>query len=175
MSLVYFVGIPIPNPLHNQIIGFREKYRQIAFLQTEPHITLIPPTNISGENDIPVKSLQLVAGKFDPFHISSEGVDHFNQRVIFLKAASEDLNNLYQEIKRKLRLANDRNFHPHISLVNFRNKQNPSLAKIIQRDASDIFSVNRFLAKHIRVYVRDQSQSYKLFLDIELQKLSILS
>lgn len=127
----YFVGVIPPRKESEQINLLKqiscEKFNSCAALKSPPHITLHMPFRWKKGKEAQLSSY------FENFRfekksipISLRSVDHFGQRVIFLKVEDHsDLTSLQRklagEMRKNLNLLNhsykDRGFHPHLTIA----------------------------------------------------------
>jgi 2'-5' RNA ligase len=164
----YFVGVPVPDGLGQKIIAFRKMFPEAPRLNTEPHITLIPPIAIESENQIPLEKIRAVAGAFKPFDVRIGNVGIFANRVVYLEADSAELSRLHSRLAEALGYTDRNPYKPHITLINIRQEKNPALVKKASQKAAEFFKPKNFTATLVRIYLRGSADSYQLYGDISL-------
>ena len=126
---LYFVAIIPPEPIRGIIedikVQFATQYRVYHALKSPPHITLIPPFKLSG-NDLPKlrNLLTNCISQLSPFNITIKNYGCFKPRVIYLKPVLNDkLQLIHQQINRAFfhgfpsLIQSNRPFHPHLTIA----------------------------------------------------------
>lgn len=163
---MYFVAIVPPEPLFTAIQGMKEtacnRFNSCASLNSPPHITLHMPFRWKRKKESTLHQFfDDFKSNTEPFKIEIDGVDHFDNRVIFLSVADSIMLRQFQgrlatHMKRHLNLFNvnykDKPFHPHITLA-FRDLKKQYFDEAIHHYRSlaysDSFQSNQFcLLKH---------------------------
>ena len=132
MSQRFFIALLPPTAIQDAVreiqYDLRDRYNTKATLKSPPHITLIPPFELSSDRLEPLQiELENFAKKRSPFAINLSGFAAFPPRVIYVDVVPNPiLQNLYVEIASTL--ANNLNildpyasrpFVPHVT-VGFR-------------------------------------------------------
>lgn len=135
----YFIGVLPSDHLYEQIssikLSFSEKYRSIAALRVQPHITLHMPFYWPNRKEQElVNSLQYFSKMHKAFELTLAGYGSFPPKVIFIDVKhSEPLRHIQSLLHRFCKIhfgvlnANykDLPFHPHITIA-FRDLKKPS-------------------------------------------------
>lgn len=130
-SDLYFVAIVPPEPLLNSLAEMKvvacNQFNSCAALNSPPHITLHMPFRWKRKKeDRLFQFFESFQSEVDAIPISIDGVDHFDDRVIFLSISpNESLfslqSSLVKSMKKSLNLFNaqykDKAFHPHITIA----------------------------------------------------------
>jgi len=115
MNQRFFIALLPPDSVQDEVrqiqYDFRDRYSTQATLKSPPHITLIPPFEISSDR---IEPLQIELEKFakmrSPFTINLSGFAAFPPRVIYLNVISNPiLSNLYVDVTATL--ANNIDIH----------------------------------------------------------------
>ena len=139
----YFIGIPIPQNYNSYIISIREL---LKFKTSEPHITIIP-SNILPKDDIFINDLISICSNIPNFNVELNNVDAFDNKIIYIKATSNELSIVHQKLIDGLKLCYVSNtFAPHLAIYTkkYINKINIEKIKKISRSIlpeKEIFNV----------------------------------
>jgi len=104
MNQKFFIALLPPDSIQDEVrqiqYDFLDRYSTQATLKAPPHITLIPPFELSSDR---LEPLQIELEKFSktrsPFTVNLSGFAAFPPRVIYLKVVSNPiLPNLYVDI-----------------------------------------------------------------------------
>jgi len=92
---LYFIGIIPPEPVYTEVREFQQHmadaYHSKEALKTPPHITLIPPFQISEVREPELISfLERFASQQQPFELSVDGFGSFTTGVIYAALKAED-------------------------------------------------------------------------------------
>lgn len=131
MKSLYLTAIVPDAELTDQIEEIRrecaECYNVKAALKPPVHITLFKPISVEFEREKElVRVLNEVSSKHQPFTLSLENFDTFNNQVVFIKVLkTEPLGNLQKDIssvyhRRHLEteeIKSKKTFHPHITIA----------------------------------------------------------
>lgn len=100
------------------------QYQAVKALSASSHITLYPPIHVM-KNDLPkiVKMMELFASEYTSFRLSTNGIDCFGERTVFVDVREHPvLSSMSKQIR--LRMADlgfpflNRPFKPHFTLLN---------------------------------------------------------
>lgn len=117
------VAIGLPEPIHSELQGWRERLGDPNAASIPPHITLLPPTALH-ERDLPTveEHLRLVAAGEEPFDVHLRGASTFRpvSPVVFVPLAVGISG--CERVERKVRsgrLARELTFqyHPHVTVA----------------------------------------------------------
>ena len=140
----YFIGIKIPNNYNKTILSIRES---LNLKTTEPHITIIPP-NILPKDDIFINELISCCSNIAQFDVEITDIGQFDDRVIFFKINSKEINNVKGKIVNALNLTEEkRKFVPHLTILKRKYMNRTNIEKVQQivknkLPAKQIFTVS---------------------------------
>lgn len=140
----YFIALVPPEPFRDRAWKlkehFRDKFNSKASLNSPPHITLVPPFKLIGEEEELMEALKKKAAAFRPFEVCLENYGAFPPRVIFIDVlAQPKMNELQEELDKLIfefaepdpKKPKGRPFHPHMTLA-FRDLQKEQFKKAWQ-------------------------------------------
>lgn len=122
-SNVLGVAIPVPDPLGSLLTEWRVKVGDPLAHLIPPHVTLLPPTDISGfESDDVHDHLLAAAARHAPFQIHLAGTGSFRpvSQVVFVTVAEgiSPCELLASDIRSGLlRRPLDYPYHPHVTIA----------------------------------------------------------
>lgn len=130
MKVLYFIAVPVPSPISEEIIklknDLKDRYHSGHSLKTIPHITLQMPVRLEEEFESEfISSLKVISNKIESGKITIDSVDGFPPRTIFLDVKKEgtvvQLSNAVKKILYKLKFFPHqyvaKQFHPHVTLM----------------------------------------------------------
>jgi 2'-5' RNA ligase len=117
------IALALPEPFGSELTKWRESLGDPMALAIPPHVTLVPPTEMTAEELAAVEDhLEVVASKQWPFEIQLRGTGSFRpvSPVVFvaLAAGISDCERLESAIRRgPLARALKFNYHPHVTVA----------------------------------------------------------
>ncbi|WP_428235478.1 2'-5' RNA ligase family protein [Gracilimonas sp.] len=131
MNQLYFIALIPPGPLKDEIqelkLEVKEKFDSSHSLNAPPHITLLSPFRLEGQNEDKLHSLlEVFIQALKPFEVRLNNFSTFPPRVIFIdveeSAALMDMQKQLEELARSNSpLFNynydGRPYHPHLTLA----------------------------------------------------------
>jgi 2'-5' RNA ligase len=152
----YFIGAPIPKIYKNKIEMLRAEFR---FFTTEPHITLVPPTELPDEDTFIEKVIE-VCRTTKPFNINLGNLDQFGNRVLYISVDSPGLIDLNKKIYLNLNLQQERRgFTPHLTIVKQRPKRPIDIETIRKRAEIKLIPTHEYTLNSIIVYHQPKEHS----------------
>ena len=129
--MLKLIALIIPEPLKTLVIEeqelIRDRWGPKHALRTPPHLTIIPPIEVSDEEITRLWTLaKEIANQTGPFEIEFNGYGAFKPRVVFINLqASSPLEHLYRNWRTSLERNMghvlekypDRPYHPHLTLA----------------------------------------------------------
>lgn len=177
----FFIGITPPTDINEQIFNFQKSFpsNKVPYFN-EPHITLKAPSALT-EDKVWLPALIHFVGNYEPFEIKLEGLDGFEDRVLFLNPVfSENLIDLHNAIVTLLNPSTEDQerffegslWHPHLTLGESTwGGMTAEEIKIMREKAETKFlNIPPFLVTFLRLYKKDgDGKPYYKFLDIPLK------
>lgn len=175
----YFVGVAIPPSLAVRIDAIRSRYPGRLVKRIEPHITLVPPFDITDPTAY-IRALQEPLRSRIPFSLQLGQPDSFGSRVLFLSVQDTTgmLHSLHSALyERALEHVHsqgtrqdkeERPYHPHLTLAmtSFGTSQNDMLH--IREDALvDVASYSSIQVSSVRVYKKEK-ECWSPYVDLSL-------
>jgi 2'-5' RNA ligase len=131
MNQLYFIALIPPNPLKDQIqevkLEVKAKFNSSHSLNAPPHITLLSPFRLEGEDTNQLNSLlEVFAQEFEPFEVRLHNFSTFPPRVVFIDVEqSPGLIEVQENLEELARSHSDlfnynyaeRPYHPHVTLA----------------------------------------------------------
>jgi len=126
---LFFIGIIPHTEILDEVQEFKHycktRFDSSKALNSPAHITLIPPFKFEFKdvNNL-VKHLNEDLNKYKEFYLSTDGFDHFGDRVLFVKLEkNRELDELQFKLKNRFNAHPDivpnknQNFHPHMTIA----------------------------------------------------------
>lgn len=117
-------------------MDFKENYESAHALKSSPHITLVPPFQITDE-PASMEILQNFANEHSSFEVELKDFSHFGKRVVFIDVVeNQSLNNLHIGLKEIMSsnslvfkyASQPKPYHPHLTLA-FRDLSNENFRR----------------------------------------------
>jgi len=177
----FFIGIVPPLDLNEKIFDFQRSFpsNKVPYFH-KPHITLKAPNGLT-EDLTWLEKVKMVVGDQSVFEIKLEGLDNFEDRVLFLKPAySKDLMDLHLKLVSLLcpDIENENKFfegplyHPHLTLgeTTWGEMTKEELVLMRKRAESELSNIPSFKVSFVRVFQKEKDgEPYQKFLDIPLK------
>jgi len=176
----FFIGIVPPLATKEQIFEFQKSFssNKVPYFN-EPHITLKTPSGLL-EDKAWLAPLTTLVGGHTPFEIKLDGLDGFENRVLFLNPAfSEGLMNLHNKLVTLLNPNTEARekffegtlYQPHLTLgeTTWGGMTPEELIDMRKKAKIEFYTIPSFLVTFVRLYQKytDDGLYHKL-LDIPL-------
>ncbi len=177
----FFIGIVPPIATKERIFNFQKSFpsNKVPYFN-EPHITLKAPSSLSEDKSWLAQVIALT-GNHLPFQVSFDGIDEFEDRVLFLKLnPSNGLIDLHNKLIALLNPDGESRekffegllYHPHLTLgeTTWGGMNSEDLMAMKEKAKFEFRSVPPFLVTSVRLYQKEgDGDLYKKFLDIPLK------
>jgi len=174
----FFIGIPAPDALCEQIARFQARFEQVQL--AEPHISVKAQGGLA-ENEDWLPLIERSASGISPFMIYFAGVATFGDRVLFLKPAqSPNLRQFHQAVLCAInpspeliaRYHEGDHYDPHLTLATADAGMDRARLASMKEEAEIEFSdTASFTVSAIRVYRQlDPAGRYQNYRDISLSR-----
>jgi 2'-5' RNA ligase len=178
----FFIGIVPPLATKEKILKFQKSFpsNKVPYFN-EPHITLKAPSGLP-EDKAWLAPLTTLVGSHTPFEIKLEGLDGFDNRVLFLNPIfSEGLMDLHNKLvtlfnpnaEAREKFFEGPLYHPHLTLgeATWGGMKEEELKTMRKRAEIEFDTVPSFLVTFVRLYQKDTNDGlYQKLLDIPLKK-----
>ncbi len=176
----FFIGIVPPLATKKRIFEFQKSFpsNKVPYFN-EPHITLKAPSGLPEDKTWLAPLMTLVGGHM-PFEIKLDGLDGFEDRVLFLNPApSEGLMNLHNKLiallnpnaEVKEKFFEGSLYHPHLTLgeTTWGGMSPQELVEMKNKAETEFYTIPPFLVTFVRLYQKDTDDGlYHKLLDIPL-------
>ncbi|MEK7194376.1 MAG: 2'-5' RNA ligase family protein [Patescibacteria group bacterium] len=177
----FFIGIVPPLAIKEKIFEFQKSFpsNKVPYFN-EPHITLKVPSGLS-EDKAWLAPLMTLVGGHAPFEIKLDGLDGFENKVLFLKPVfSEGLMSLHNKLVALLnpnmeareKFFEGSLFHPHLTLgeTTWGEMTTEELEEMRKKAETEFYTIPPFLVTFVRLYQKDTDDGfYQKLLDIPLK------
>lgn len=177
----FFIGIVPPLATKERIFEFQKSFpsNKVPYFN-EPHITLKAPSGLSEDKSWLAPLMTLVGGHA-PFEIKFEGLDGFDDKVLFLNPAlSEGLMDLHNKLiallnpdaEAREKFFEGSLYHPHLTLgeITWGGMTTDELGLMKKKAEIEFYDTPPFLVTSVRLYQKDLGDEvYQRFLDIPLK------
>lgn len=180
-NMKFFIGIVPPLATKERIFEFQKSFpsNKVPYFN-EPHITLKAPNGLT-EDKAWLAPVMTLVGNQKPFEIKLEGLDGFEDRVLFLNPTfSEGLVNLHTKLVALLNPAEESLkkfyegslYHPHVTLgeTTWGGMSKEELVDMRKKAETEFSSIPPFLVTFVRVYQKETDDGlYQKLIDIPLK------
>lgn len=173
----FLIGIVPPEELSLLVNQLREKWDYDA---TEPHITLKSPVGLDDINDW-IDGVEEVIHHFTSFSVSVNGVNFFNESVLYYQVVSEKLKELHYQIVRTVYSTDQINcskfeldhYVPHLTITKHKQGYEHLPLEEIAVEAKEVLQEKcMFTPRFVRIYRRDNSrENFKKLRDLYFKNL----
>ncbi len=177
----FFIGIVSPPVTQDRIFDFQKSFpsNKVPFFN-EPHITLKAPSGLTEDKSWLAK-VEALVGDYPGFQIKLEGLDGFDDKVLFLNPVfSQELIDLHLKLFNLLcpGIENDNKFfegslyHPHLTLgeTTWGGMATEELKEMKKMAESAFVGITAFQVDFVRVFQKDNNEEpYHKLLDIPLK------
>lgn len=177
----FFIGIVPPLATKERIFEFQKSFpsNKVPYFN-EPHITLKAPSGLT-EDKAWLAPVMALVGNQIPFEIRLEGLDGFEDRVLFLNpVSSEKLVGLHNKLVTLLnpdaetmeKFYEGTLYHPHVTLgeTTWGGMTKEELMIMKKKAETEFYYVPPFLVTFVRVYQKDTDDGlYQKLIDIPLK------
>lgn len=146
----------------------REFQKEIADETTKntiiPHITIIPPGALTSLTDERIDNALIAAAlKTKPFKLRFAGFGTFNDRVAFLRVASNGLLNFQQKLIKELMIPVEATeYRPHITIVQSTNNEPLSFEKLQKaRHWAFRFDHDHLIMREVTIFAKPNNEAYE--------------
>jgi 2'-5' RNA ligase len=177
----FFIGIVPPIVTKERIYEFQKSFPSNKVPDiNEPHITLKAHGGFS-EDKSWLAPLMALVGNYPKFQITLEGVDQFDEQVLFLKPAFSpelmELHNKIISIVNPAGVAREEffegpNYNPHLTLgeTTWGGLTQEDFNEMKRRAEFELYNIPAFYVSSVRVYQKEKSGDlYSKLLDIPLK------
>nr|NNM89512.1 2'-5' RNA ligase family protein [Bacilli bacterium] len=115
----YFFAVVPPASYANAIDAYRIRFCPKLAAHCQPHITVLPPFEVEGENIERFRELPFLLRGIPSFTLSLKETDRFDLGVLFLTVQDVEsrLNQLKQTLENWSGRQDLRRYHPHLTLA----------------------------------------------------------
>jgi 2'-5' RNA ligase len=177
----FYIGIVPPIVTKERIFEFQKSFpsNKVPYFN-EPHITLKAPSRLS-EDKAWLAPIMTLVGNYSPFKISIEGLDQFDDAVLFLQPAySEELLDLHNklidlldpDIEAREKFFEGPLYHPHLTLgeTTRGGMTKEEFVEMKKRAEFELYNIPSFHVTSVRLYQKpDGEELYSKLLDIPLK------
>lgn len=167
----YFIGIVPPKEISSIVNQLRKKW---GYKATEPHITIKAPVGLQNIGHS-VDQIKNTIRHFGELTVSIDGVDFFNESVLFYRVHSEKIKELHFQIVKTIDLHGKMstrfeldNYIPHLTIMKHKKGYEELPLGKIAVEASQIMQGNYvFTPQFIRIYRRqNNNENFSKFIDV---------
>ncbi|HEY4489929.1 MAG TPA: 2'-5' RNA ligase family protein [Candidatus Paceibacterota bacterium] len=177
----FFIGIVPPSVTKERIFEFQSSFpsNKVPYFH-EPHITLKAPSGLT-EDKVWLVKVATLLGDYDRFQIAFDGLDCFDDKVLFLKLTfSQELMGLHMQLVSLLSPDTETNnkfyegsiYHPHLTLgeTTWGGMTQEELDIMRKRAEFELHNIPPFQVDFVRVFQKEKdSEPYQKLLDIPLK------
>ncbi|QAS54584.1 2'-5' RNA ligase [Halobacillus litoralis] len=177
----YFIGVLPPEGYKKEVTEFREKWINNSINDVvEPHITIKAQGGLTTDEGW-VNKVKEICAETETFHVSFDGLMFFGDEVHYVNAAAEELHLLHESIVKAISPSKELiekyfeldDFVPHMTLGKTTyGLTKPELKDMAEEAEKNLAPFPCFEVDFIRIYLEEETNKYRRYLDVTLGALS---